>query len=468
VQPDGNILVAGSVPVGGIDQLTVLRIDSAGNGDFSFGTGGQTTLQVDASAPSTAAAIALDSRQRIVVAGAVGDLGLFSSGFRQVMVARLNTDGSPDAFFSAHGVTTFWDGYSSHGYAVAIQSGDRILVGSTSEGAPGFLGCGISACAFIRPEHAALFRLQGGHGAVASYVSERRAIEYYYAAFGHYFISATPYEIASLDTRQAWVRTGQSFKVWTEGGAGLSPVCRFFSGENFAPKSSHFYTPYPDECAALKAGTVWEFEGNVFDLQLPQGTSGQRSCPAGTAPLYRLYNNGQGGAPNHRYTESLAIFNQMLAQGWIFEARHRPKYLPASLLCNASRDQHCEHDACDEVESSELAWGRDEVRRDARNPCIAHALPRRRQRAAGIDCAARVLDDDHLESGFPCVDGGVCDTEVGRQASQKHPREAALAQITCEAGERHAVRLAKRRVAVDFAAIALAHDEFRLGYRECG
>jgi hypothetical protein len=114
-----------------------------------------------------------------------------------------------------------------------------------------------------------LFHLQGGHGAVASYVSEGRAIEYYYAGFGHYFISATPYEIASLDTRQAWVRTGQSFKVWTEGGAGLSPVCRFFSGENFAPKSSHFYTPYPDECAALKAGTVWEFEGNVFDLQLP-------------------------------------------------------------------------------------------------------------------------------------------------------------------------------------------------------
>jgi len=69
----------------------------------------------------------------------------------------------------------------------------------------------------------------------------------------------------------------------------------------------------------LKTGTVWEFEGNAFDLALPQGTPGQRTCPAGTAPVYRLYNNGQGGAPNHRYTDSLTIFNQMLAQGWIFE-----------------------------------------------------------------------------------------------------------------------------------------------------
>jgi hypothetical protein len=69
----------------------------------------------------------------------------------------------------------------------------------------------------------------------------------------------------------------------------------------------------------VKAGGVWQFEGEVFDLELPQGVPGQGTCPAGAAPLYRLYNNGQSGVPNHRYTDSLAIFNQMLAQGWIFE-----------------------------------------------------------------------------------------------------------------------------------------------------
>jgi hypothetical protein len=238
---------------------------------------------------------------------------------------RLNPDGSPDTFFSAHGLTTFWDRYSSLGYSVAIQAGDRILVGSTSEGVPV-----IDESALVihinRTPHPALFRFQGGDGTVPLDVSVGRAIEYYYAGFGHYFITATPAEIAHLDTSNSgWVRTGESFKVWTEAGAGISPVCRFFSGESFAPQSSHFYTPYPEECAILKTGTVWEFERNEFDLRLPQGPAGQGSCLAGTLPLYRLYNNGQGGAPNHRYTEDLAIFSQMLSQGWAFEGEAQTK-----------------------------------------------------------------------------------------------------------------------------------------------
>ena len=36
-------------------------------------------------------------------------------------------------------------------------------------------------------------------------------------------------------------------------------------------------------------------------------------------PLYRLYNNGMGGAHNHRYTTSRATFNTMLSAGWLFE-----------------------------------------------------------------------------------------------------------------------------------------------------
>ena len=36
-------------------------------------------------------------------------------------------------------------------------------------------------------------------------------------------------------------------------------------------------------------------------------------------PVYRMYNNGQGGAPNHRYTTDLAVRAQMLVQGWIAE-----------------------------------------------------------------------------------------------------------------------------------------------------
>jgi hypothetical protein len=35
--------------------------------------------------------------------------------------------------------------------------------------------------------------------------------------------------------------------------------------------------------------------------------------------VYRLYNNGQGGAPNHRYTTASSVRDQMLAAGWILE-----------------------------------------------------------------------------------------------------------------------------------------------------
>jgi len=51
-------------------------------------------------------------------------------------------------------------------------------------------------------------------------------------------------------------------------------------------------------------------------IAVPDGAG---NCAAGTQPVYRLYNNGQGGAPSHRYTTSLAVRAQMMAQGWASE-----------------------------------------------------------------------------------------------------------------------------------------------------
>jgi Repeat of unknown function (DUF5648) len=61
---------------------------------------------------------------------------------------------------------------------------------------------------------------------------------------------------------------------------------------------------------------AWQLEGDVMSVPVPDPAG---NCAAGTQPVYRLYNNGQGEAPNHRYTTSLAIRSQMLAQGWIAE-----------------------------------------------------------------------------------------------------------------------------------------------------
>ena len=143
------------------------------------------------------------------------------------------------------------------------------------------------------------------------------AVEYFYPAFGHYFLSAFPEEVAALDrgALPGWVRTGESFQVDTANANGVNPVCRFFTTA-FAPKSSHFYTPYTEECAVVNKNPAWQYEAIAFGLRL-RGLDG--TCPAGYRPLYRLYNNGMSGAPNHRYTVKLAIAQQMQAQGWIVE-----------------------------------------------------------------------------------------------------------------------------------------------------
>jgi len=145
------------------------------------------------------------------------------------------------------------------------------------------------------------------------------AQEFFHAGFGHYFVTAIADEITKLGngTFAGWSATGHAFNVYAAGSAppGSAAVCRFFSTA-FAPKSSHFYTPSASECTTVKANVDWSFEGEVFGVA-PAAADG--SCPPSTVAVYRLYNDGQGAAPNHRYTTEPAIRTQMIAAGWIPE-----------------------------------------------------------------------------------------------------------------------------------------------------
>jgi hypothetical protein len=142
----------------------------------------------------------------------------------------------------------------------------------------------------------------------------QRVIEYYHAAFDHYFMTAIPNEIAMLDngTFVGWTRTGHSFNVFVSGTPDTAEECRFFSTA-FGPKSSHFYTPFATECAIVKQNPNWQFEAAVFNVVLPDVDG---SCGPGLRPLYRLYNNGMGGAPNHRQVTDPLLFDSMRAIGW--------------------------------------------------------------------------------------------------------------------------------------------------------
>jgi DNA-binding beta-propeller fold protein YncE len=146
----------------------------------------------------------------------------------------------------------------------------------------------------------------------------RIATGFRHDAFDHYFVTADPVESRLIDDGRYgsdWGASEDLFRVWTEPVAGSVPVCRFFSAR-FAPRSSHVYTPYAGECEALKRGGEWQYEGIAFHIALPVAPG---ACPAGTEPLYRLYNEGRGGAPNHRYTASSQTVAAMTANGWSAE-----------------------------------------------------------------------------------------------------------------------------------------------------
>lgn len=149
----------------------------------------------------------------------------------------------------------------------------------------------------------------------------RTAVEFYHAGLNEYFVTADAPEVAALvaGVPAGWVKTGYAFPVDEGSLAGALPVCRFFSAA-FAPRSSHFYTPYANECEGLKAGSVWTYESIAFHLALP-GSDG--ACREGQTAIYRLYNNGVSGAPNHRYTSAPNVLARMQALGWTVEGDAR-------------------------------------------------------------------------------------------------------------------------------------------------
>ncbi len=146
-------------------------------------------------------------------------------------------------------------------------------------------------------------------------------VEYFHAGFGHYFMTADPAEIAGLDGGAfggAWQRTGKSFMTHANPTAGTVPVCRFFTTPGtFGAKSSHFYTADPAECAGLKSNPNWQYEKIAFHAPLPDAAG---SCRPGTSPVFRMYNSGQTGAPNHRFTTDANLRQDFLGnRGFVQE-----------------------------------------------------------------------------------------------------------------------------------------------------
>src|ERR1700733_13159179 len=75
-------------------------------------------------------------------------------------------------------------------------------------------------------------------------------------------------------------------------------------------------------------------------------------------------------------------------------------------------------------------------RRDAGDAEVRQTGAGQRGRAVEIDAAAGVLDDENSKAFAARVFGRIANAKIEGEAGQKHPEEAALAQIADEAGQR--------------------------------
>jgi len=128
LQPDGKIVLAGQArtPPNNFN-FGLLRYNSNGTLDTTFGTGGKAVVDFDGTSEA-AYAVKLQQNGKIVVAGLQGGI---STGFG---VARLQSNGSLDAAFGSGGkVTTFFDGRDV-ARSLLIQADGKIVAAGTARG----------------------------------------------------------------------------------------------------------------------------------------------------------------------------------------------------------------------------------------------------------------------------------------------------------------------------------------------
>ena len=128
IQPDQNILVAGSFDYGATTGFAVMRFTPDGTLDQSFGSGGKVSL-IFPNYIFGPVKVGLQSTKKIVL---MGEFGLPNEG-REAVLVRLTPNGALDLSFSPTGYIVIPEPIQA--YAMAIQPDDKILVGGN--GGPG-------------------------------------------------------------------------------------------------------------------------------------------------------------------------------------------------------------------------------------------------------------------------------------------------------------------------------------------
>ena len=126
IQSDGKIIVAGSSWNGSRHHFALVRYDTSGNPDTSFGTDGIVTTEIGNG--SGAKSVTIQSNGRIVVAG---ESDTFNH-YRVFTLVRYDTSGNPDTSFGADGIVTTSIRHTDRAQSIAIQNDGKIVAAGYS------------------------------------------------------------------------------------------------------------------------------------------------------------------------------------------------------------------------------------------------------------------------------------------------------------------------------------------------
>ncbi len=127
VQPDGKIIVVGDSGEPATYKATIIRLNTDGRVDTSFGTSGNVTITIP-SAKSFGMDVALQNDGKIVVGARTWD-----NVTGDFVLARLNADGSFDNSFGTNGVVIANSGGSDVLASVLIANDGKIYAAGDSE-----------------------------------------------------------------------------------------------------------------------------------------------------------------------------------------------------------------------------------------------------------------------------------------------------------------------------------------------
>ena len=303
LQPDGKIIVAGVCSNGANSDFCLARYLANGTFDTSFNSTGKVITPIGSS-DDYGYSVALQPDGKIVVAGYC-----VSGANLDFCLARYLANGTLDMSFGSTGkvITAIGSGNDVANSAALQPDGKIVVAGYCSNGTN---------------DDFCLARYDGGPN------TPKTLTEYIYNPLNYYFLTSRDTEKAALDALPGWARTGQSFSTRSFADPGALGINRYYFGQiaNNQTRGSHFYTLVNSEKTALS-----ELNPNNQSLpRLPfnegidsyafapviEGVGG--SCAAGQIPVYRLF-RGQvrfPDDPNHRFTTSLALYNQFVATGW--------------------------------------------------------------------------------------------------------------------------------------------------------